>query len=185
MAIKLIDACKQLNVNMSVVWHFCKQHGIDIVIDPCALIDDDLYLLLVDEFKKEPEIFKLPKPVLKNAPKVLGRIDLSEFNKTGISRNRSIISSEITSRETAFQANDTEIIKYLLKFWDVEKLEFEGIYTTGNIDLTKVRGLVTNVTISGKHVVFPFTNADFNRISVRKGGELKNTLVPGRCSFLM
>ena len=184
MAIKLIDACKQLNVNMSVVWYFCKQHAINIVMDPCALIDDDLYLLLVDEFKREPEIFKLPKPVLKNAPKVLGRIDLSEFDKKGNSRNRSIISLEITSRESAFQANDTEIIKYLLKFWGVEKLEFEGIYTTENIDLTKVRGVVTNVTISGKHVVFPFTNADFNRISVRKGGELKNTLVPGRCSFL-
>lgn len=184
MAIKLIDVCKQLNVNMSVVWHFCKQHGIDIVIDPCALIDDDLYLLLVDEFKKEPEIFKLPKPVLKNAPKVLGRIDLSEFDKRGISRNKSIKRSEITSRESAFQANDTELVKYLLNFWGVEKLEFEGIYTTDNIDLTKVRGVVTDVTISGKHVVFPFTNADFNRISVRKGGELKNTLVPGRCSFL-
>ena len=184
MAIKLIDACKQLNVNMSVVWHYCKQHGIDIVIDPGALIDDNLYLSLVNELKKEPEIFTLPKPVLKNAPKVLGRIDLSEFDKKGISINKSIKNSEITSRESAFQANDTELVKYLLKFWGVEKLEFEGIYTTENIDLTKVRGLVTNVTISGKHVVFPFTNADFNRISVRKGGELKNTLVPGRCSFL-
>ena len=53
MAIKLIKACKELNIGMSTAVEFCKKQGKDIVTDPNTRIDDDLYLLLAKEFNKD------------------------------------------------------------------------------------------------------------------------------------
>ncbi len=53
MAIKLIKACKELNVGMSTVAEFCAKQGKDIAVDPNTRIDDDLYLLLAKEFNKD------------------------------------------------------------------------------------------------------------------------------------
>ena len=53
MAIKLIKACKELNIGMSTAVEFCKKQGKDIATDPNTRIDDDLYLLLAKEFNKD------------------------------------------------------------------------------------------------------------------------------------
>lgn len=53
MAIKLIEACKKLNIGMSTAVEFCKRHGRAIATDPCAHIENDLYLLLAKEFNEE------------------------------------------------------------------------------------------------------------------------------------
>ena len=53
MAIKLIKACKELNIGMSTAVEFCKKQGKEIVTDPNTRIDDDLYLLLAKEFNKD------------------------------------------------------------------------------------------------------------------------------------
>lgn len=53
MAIKLIKACKELNVGMSTVADFCAKQGKEIAVDPNTRIDDDLYLLLAKEFNKD------------------------------------------------------------------------------------------------------------------------------------
>lgn len=91
--------------------------------------------------------------------------------------------ANIITRDDAFNASPQELVDFLKEVWGVSRLVFEGNFTTEGIDLTKLRGIVTDVTVEGKHVTFPFTNADFNRISVRKFGELKNPLSPGRCRF--
>ena len=53
MAIKLIKACKELNIGMSTLTAFCEKHGHPIEADPNVRIDDDLYLLLAKEFNKD------------------------------------------------------------------------------------------------------------------------------------
>ena len=107
MAIKLIKACKELNIGMSTAVEFCKKQGKEIATDPNTRIDDDLYLLLAKEFNKdmalkleaerqaqerqEREVHKsvaidepkkpehIPTEVAK--PKVLGKIDLDADKK--------------------------------------------------------------------------------------------------------
>ncbi|MBO4454647.1 MAG: translation initiation factor IF-2 [Paludibacteraceae bacterium] len=56
MAIKLIKACKELNIGMSTLTAFCEKHGHPIEADPNVRIDDDLYLLLAKEFNKDMAI---------------------------------------------------------------------------------------------------------------------------------
>ena len=53
MAIKLIKACKELNIGMSTAVEFCAKQGKEIQTDPNVRIDDDLYLLLAKEFNKD------------------------------------------------------------------------------------------------------------------------------------
>ncbi|MBR1426352.1 MAG: translation initiation factor IF-2 [Paludibacteraceae bacterium] len=53
MAIKLIKACKELNIGMSTAVEFCAKQGKEIATDPNTRIDDDLYLMLAKEFNKD------------------------------------------------------------------------------------------------------------------------------------
>ena len=53
MAIKLIKACKELNIGMSTAVEFCQKQGKEIATDPNTRIDDDLYLMLAKEFNKD------------------------------------------------------------------------------------------------------------------------------------
>ena len=53
MAIKLIKACKELNIGMSTAVDFCAKQGHEIATDPNTRIDDDLYLLLAKEFNRD------------------------------------------------------------------------------------------------------------------------------------
>ena len=102
MAIKLIKACKELNIGMSTAIEFCAKQGKEIAVDPNTRIDDDLYLLLAKEFNKDmalkleaekqaqermgrdiPESISVDKPESPKhiptevpKPKVLGKIDL-------------------------------------------------------------------------------------------------------------
>ena len=50
MAIKLIKACKELNIGMSTAVEFCAKMGYPIDTDPNVRIDDDMYMLLTNEF---------------------------------------------------------------------------------------------------------------------------------------
>ena len=53
MAIKLIKACKELNIGMATLTAWCEKNGHVIESDPNVRIDDDLYLLLAKEFNKD------------------------------------------------------------------------------------------------------------------------------------
>ena len=53
MAIKLIKACKALNIGMATLTAWCDKHGYTVESDPNVRIDDDLYLLLAKEFNKD------------------------------------------------------------------------------------------------------------------------------------
>ena len=172
MAIKLIKACKDLNIGMSTAVEFFKNIGQEIPSDPNARLDDEQYLLLAKQFNKDMALKIEAERQARERQRVLN--DSNKKNDT---------MSTIIDRESAYDASIEEIEEFLKKFWGVKKLVFEGIYTIEGVDFARARGIVTNVTIEGKHVVFPFTNADFNRISVRKGGELKHQLSPGRCRF--
>lgn len=47
---KLIKACKELNIGMSTAIDFCAKIGRPIALDPNAKVSDDLYLLLAQQF---------------------------------------------------------------------------------------------------------------------------------------
>ena len=53
MAIKLIKACKELNIGMATLTAWCEKNGHSIESDPNVRIDDDLYLMLAKEFNKD------------------------------------------------------------------------------------------------------------------------------------
>ena len=53
MAIKLIKACKELNIGMATLTAWCEKNGHPIEADPNVRINDDLYLLLAKEFNKD------------------------------------------------------------------------------------------------------------------------------------
>ena len=53
MAIKLIKACKELNIGMATLTAWCEKNGHPIESDPNVRIDDDLYLMLAKEFNKD------------------------------------------------------------------------------------------------------------------------------------
>ncbi len=53
MAIKLIKACKELNIGMATAVDFLQKQGKDISVDPNVRIDDDIYLVLAKEFNKD------------------------------------------------------------------------------------------------------------------------------------
>lgn len=53
MAIKLIKACKELNIGMATLTAWCEKNGHPIASDPNLRIDDELYLLLAKEFSKD------------------------------------------------------------------------------------------------------------------------------------
>ena len=52
MAIKLIKACKELNIGMATLTAWCEKNGHAIESDPNVRIDDDLYLL--GTYSKQP-----------------------------------------------------------------------------------------------------------------------------------
>ena len=107
MAIKLIKACKELNIGMSAAVTFCAKQGKEINADPNVRIDDDLYLLLAKEFNKDmalkleaerraqerqeremPQTVSIEKPkepvhipTEVPQPKVVGKIDLDAERK--------------------------------------------------------------------------------------------------------
>ena len=172
MAIKLIKACKDLNIGMSTAVQFLKNIGQEIPSDPNARLDDEQYLLLAKQFNKDMAL------------KIEAEQQRQERERiSGSDNQKNINMSTITDRESAYNASIPELLDFLKKHWNVQRLVFEGNFTTEGVELSRLRGLITDVTIEGKHVTFPFTNADFNKISLRKNGELKNELMPGRCRF--
>ena len=53
MAIKLIIACKELNIGMSAAVEFLAKQGMKINTDPNLRIEDDLYMMLAQEFNPD------------------------------------------------------------------------------------------------------------------------------------
>lgn len=53
MAIKLIKACKELNIGMVTLLDFCSRMGYNVPADPNFRIDDDIYLALAKEFNRD------------------------------------------------------------------------------------------------------------------------------------
>lgn len=53
MAVKLSKACKELNVGITTVVDFFKKKGQKVEVDLNTRIDDDLYLMLAQEFNKD------------------------------------------------------------------------------------------------------------------------------------
>ena len=53
MAIKLIKACKELNIGMATLLDFCSAMGYNVPADPNFCLDDDIYLALANEFNHD------------------------------------------------------------------------------------------------------------------------------------
>ena len=53
MAVKLVKACKELNIGLPTAVEFLKKHGHQIVEDPNTRIADELYLMLAKEYNKD------------------------------------------------------------------------------------------------------------------------------------
>ena len=139
MAIKLIKACKELNIGMSTAVEFCKKQGKEIATDPNTRIDDDLYLMLAKEFNKdmalkleaerqaqERQERDIPKSVAIDEPKkpehiptevpkpkMVGKIDLDADKKRK--------AEEEAARQAAEEAKKAEEAKLLAEKEAAEK----------------------------------------------------------------
>ena len=128
MAIKLIKACKELNIGMSTAVAFCEKQGHEIAADPNVRIDDDLYLMLAKEFNKDMAV-KLqadrqaqerqermagpsvavekpepaPAPELPQ-PKIVGKIDLDAEKKAKEEARRQAEEAARQAQEAAEKA---------------------------------------------------------------------------------
>ena len=128
MAIKLIKACKELNIGMSTAVAFCEKQGHEIAADPNVRIDDDLYLMLAKEFNKDMAV-KLqadrqaqerqermagpsvavekpqpaPEPELPQ-PKIVGKIDLDADKKAKEEARRQAEEAARAAQEAAEKA---------------------------------------------------------------------------------
>ena len=131
MAIKLIKACKELNIGMSTASDFFRKQGKEIAVDPNTRIDDDLYLLLAKEFNKDMALKleaerqaqerqerveregnsvsvdspKKPEHIETEVPqpKVLGKIDL-EAEKKAKEEARKKAAEEVAAKRAAEEA---------------------------------------------------------------------------------
>ena len=56
MNIKLIKACKELNIGISTAIEYCRKKGIHISSDPNTRIDDDTFQLLAKRFNSDMEM---------------------------------------------------------------------------------------------------------------------------------
>ena len=56
MTIKLIKACKELNIGISTAIEYCRKKGIHISSDPNTRIDDDTFQLLSKRFNSDMEM---------------------------------------------------------------------------------------------------------------------------------
>ncbi len=128
MAIKLIKACKELNVGLSTAVQFCAKQGKEIAnVDPNVRIDDDLYLLLAKEFNKDmalkleaerqaherqerelPQTLSVEKPQEPKhipteipQPKVVGKIDLDAEKKAKEEEARRVAEAEAQAKAAA------------------------------------------------------------------------------------
>lgn len=77
MAIRLLKACKDLNIGISFAVDFCKQLGKEIAMDINSRIDDELYLRLAKEFNKDLALKLEAKSQEREIPK-------AENNKTSL-----------------------------------------------------------------------------------------------------
>lgn len=74
MAIKLIKACKELNISMRTVINFCAQMGTQLPTDPNTRITDEMYILLQQKYGRG-ELAAL------QGIKSIGVEDFRKFNK--------------------------------------------------------------------------------------------------------
>ena len=151
MAIKLIKACKELNIGMSTASEFFRKQGKEIAVDPNTRIDDDLYLLLAKEFNKDmalkleaerqaqarqerdiaPVISveqpKEPKHIDTEVPKpkVLGKIDLDAEKKAKeLARKRA--EEEAAAKKAAEEKARAEIAAAAAKEAEARKAAAEA-----------------------------------------------------------
>lgn len=128
MAIKLIKACKELNVGMSTAVTFFAKQGKEITPDPNTRIDDELYLMLAKEFNKdmalkleaerqaaerqsrEMQTVSIEQPAPSHIeteipkPKVVGQIELDEAKKAREAAERQAAEAARLAAEAEAQA---------------------------------------------------------------------------------
>ena len=128
MAIKLIKACKELNVGMSTAVTFFAKQGKEITPDPNTRIDDELYLMLAKEFNKdmalkleaerqaaerqsrEMQTVSIEQPAPSHIeteipkPKVVGQIELDEAKKAREEAERQAAEAARLAAEAEAQA---------------------------------------------------------------------------------
>lgn len=128
MAIKLIKACKELNVGMSTAVTFFAKQGKEITPDPNTRIDDELYLMLAKEFNKdmalkleaerqaaerqsrEMQTVSIEQPAPSHIeteipkPKVVGQIELDEVKKAREEAERQAVEAARLAAEAEAKA---------------------------------------------------------------------------------
>ena len=105
MAIRLLKACKDLNIGISTAVYFCKQLGKEIAMDVNSRIDDELYLRLAKEFNKDLALKLEAKSQEREIPKAennkISLIDIVDMVKESKNRpNREGTQNETTDSKS-------------------------------------------------------------------------------------
>lgn len=116
MAIRLLKACKDLNIGISFAVDFCKQLGKEIAMDINSRIDDELYLRLAKEFNKDLALKLEAKSQEREIPKAENNktslIDIVDMVKESKNRpNREGTQNETTDSKNTNQQESPDVIK--------------------------------------------------------------------------
>lgn len=116
MAIRLLKACKDLNIGISTAIAFCEKIGKEIAMDVSSRIDDELYLRLAKEFNKDLALKLEAKSQEREIPKVENNktslIDIVDMVKESKNRpNREGTQNETTDSNNTNQQESPDVIK--------------------------------------------------------------------------
>ena len=106
MAIKLIKACKELNIGIATLTAWCEKNGYSVESDPNFRLSDELFALLSKEFHRDKEV-KI------NADRALAEAKEKEKEKEG-PRNYDIFRTEASEEELEHYWEDNYGVRYSL-----------------------------------------------------------------------
>ena len=121
MAVKLIKACKDLNISMATLVSFCEKNGCPVPSDPNYRLSDSTYLLLAQEYK--PEMV----PITSSTPQQIK----PESNNNGTENKEQLFESLSNRINDLKQKLMSSRIVTPAQKKDIEKLHHEVIFHTG------------------------------------------------------
>lgn len=129
MAIRLLKACKDLNIGISAAIAFCEKIGKEIAMDVSSRIDDELYLRLAKEFNKDLALKLEAKSQEREIPKVENN-KTTPINMEGMVRESLNISNR---KETQNETTDSKSFEKITSNQDTTKNNIENNTTSDEV----------------------------------------------------
>ena len=167
MAIKLIKACKDLNIGMSTAVEFFKNIGQEIPSDPNARLDDEQYLLLAKQFNKAMAL------------KIEAERQARERQQIIDSNNK----KNDTIQTNYFSWSDDQIIQFLKQHWGCDEFVFDCKISEKPIFTQtpdKYKGSISSIMYNGTVLSYPGSTKP---IFLNIPSQISHEIPTGKCKL--